>query len=68
MITVIGYGVATSVGDVFPGASVDLPDAEARALVRRGRAVAASPAPVVTPPGVIDTRDPIVQTSRKGKR
>lgn len=69
MIVVVGHGLATSVGDVFPGAPVDVPEAEARRLIARGRAVPADgAAPVVSPPSVVETRDPIIATSRKGKR
>ncbi len=59
IVKVQHFGVATSVGDVLPGAAVDLPDAEARRLITRGRAVlvTADTEPVEPPPAPHDPGD-----------
>lgn len=68
-VTIVGhYGVATSAGDQYPGDVVTLPDAEAKRLIARGRAVeggAAQAAPAPTPPGVVETRDPAPVARRR---
>ncbi len=58
MIVIHGSaGVATSIGDVFPGAAVDLPAAEALRLIARGRASADVP---VMPADTLDSDAPVV--------
>lgn len=62
MLVVLNHGLRV-------GETVELPPDAARAMIADGRALMpGESAPSVTPPGVVETRDPVVQTTRKGKR
>jgi hypothetical protein len=55
------------------GETVELPPDAARAMLADGRArmpgePASAPAPTPTPPGVVESRDPAPQATRKGRR
>lgn len=71
IVTLIGqYGVVTSAGDQYPGAVVDLPDAEARRLVARGRArvvdaAASAPAPADSGPLTTQAAAPVAPSAHK---
>lgn len=60
------HGVATSAGDAYPGgAPVLLPEAEARALIARGRAVAVPDPEVSAAEEVIASPDDPVADARR---